>query len=199
MPVTKETIFFDRTNLVLSRAAEVGEVLGVTPETARKRRQRAREALARRSLGLKVGPGATIEYCLLNKFYFRGDSSGYQIPSGSASTSLSHHNWVLHAFNRNGVLFPEKVRGRYLRLDRPNRADLPGQPGSGEVIRLSESKDMATWRPVGPVMRGRWHYFDELIGAGPPPINLAERSDRFLRSRTGSRQSATCGGSDSVR
>jgi beta-1,4-mannooligosaccharide/beta-1,4-mannosyl-N-acetylglucosamine phosphorylase len=75
---------------------------------------------------------------------------------------------------RNGVLFPERVGGRYLRLDRPNRPDVPGQPGSGDEIRLSESDDLATWRPVGPVMRGRGHYFDELIGAGPPPVKTRD-------------------------
>ncbi len=32
VPVTREAIFFDRTNLVLSRAAEVGEVLGLNKE-----------------------------------------------------------------------------------------------------------------------------------------------------------------------
>ena len=32
VPVTKEAIFFDRTHLVLSRAAEVGEVLGLNKE-----------------------------------------------------------------------------------------------------------------------------------------------------------------------
>jgi hypothetical protein len=32
VPVTKEAIYFDRTNLVLSRAAEVGEVLGLNKE-----------------------------------------------------------------------------------------------------------------------------------------------------------------------
>jgi hypothetical protein len=32
VPVTKETIFFDRTHLILSRAAEVGEVLGLNRE-----------------------------------------------------------------------------------------------------------------------------------------------------------------------
>jgi len=32
VPVTKEAIFFDRTNLVLSRAAEVGEILGLNKE-----------------------------------------------------------------------------------------------------------------------------------------------------------------------
>ncbi|TWT46494.1 hypothetical protein Pla111_15900 [Botrimarina hoheduenensis] len=32
VPVTREAIFFDRTNLILSRAAEVGEVLGLNKE-----------------------------------------------------------------------------------------------------------------------------------------------------------------------
>ena len=32
VPVTREAIFFDRTNLVLSRAAEVGEILGLNKE-----------------------------------------------------------------------------------------------------------------------------------------------------------------------
>jgi len=32
VPVTREAVFFDRTNLVLSRAAEVGEVLGLNKE-----------------------------------------------------------------------------------------------------------------------------------------------------------------------
>ena len=32
VPVTKEAIFFDRTHLILSRAAEVGEVLGLNKE-----------------------------------------------------------------------------------------------------------------------------------------------------------------------
>ena len=32
VPVTKEAVFFDRTNLILSRAAEVGEVLGLNKE-----------------------------------------------------------------------------------------------------------------------------------------------------------------------
>jgi predicted GH43/DUF377 family glycosyl hydrolase len=75
---------------------------------------------------------------------------------------------------RNGVLFPRRVGGRFLRLDRPNRPDVPGQPGSGDEIRLSESDDLAGWSPVGTVMRGRWHYWDELIGPGPPPIETPE-------------------------
>jgi beta-1,4-mannooligosaccharide/beta-1,4-mannosyl-N-acetylglucosamine phosphorylase len=75
---------------------------------------------------------------------------------------------------RNGVLFPQKVGGRYLRLERPNRAPLAGGVMSGDEIRLAESDDLAVWRPVGPVLAGRPHYWDEWIGSGPPPVKTRE-------------------------
>jgi len=53
---------------------------------------------------------------------------------------------------RNGVLFPEKIDGSY----------------------LSRSDDLLSWRTVAPVMRGRHHYWDELIGPGPPPVKTRE-------------------------
>ncbi|MHC4470949.1 MAG: glycoside hydrolase family 130 protein [Planctomycetota bacterium] len=70
---------------------------------------------------------------------------------------------------RNGVLFPEKVGGRYVRLERPNSTGM-----SGDEIWLAESDDLAVWRPVAPVMCGRPHYWDELIGSGPPPVRTSE-------------------------
>jgi len=76
--------------------------------------------------------------------------------------------------SRNGVLFPEKVGGRYLRLERPNRVTLEGGPTSGEEIVLSESEDLVTWRPVAQVMRGNPHFWDERIGSGPPPVKTRE-------------------------
>ena len=75
---------------------------------------------------------------------------------------------------RNGVLFPEKIGGRYLRLDRPNKARLEGGPTSGSTIWLSASDDLLRWTPVAPVASGRFHYWDELIGSGPPPIKTRE-------------------------
>ncbi len=75
-----------------------------------------------------------------------------------------------HEDVRNGVLFPEKVAGRYLRFDRPNTARLEGGPTTGSSIWLSESDDLLSWRPVAPVANGRFHYWDELIGSGPPPL-----------------------------
>ena len=75
---------------------------------------------------------------------------------------------------RNGVLFPGRVRGRWLRLERPNGPAEAGSPTTGDAIRLAESDDLATWRTVGEVMRGRWRSWDERIGSGPPPVRTAD-------------------------
>lgn len=71
---------------------------------------------------------------------------------------------------RNGVVFPEKVGGLYLRLERPNKAKLDGGPTTGSEIWLAGSDDLLAWRRLGPVMGGRFHYWDEYIGSGPPPV-----------------------------
>jgi beta-1,4-mannooligosaccharide/beta-1,4-mannosyl-N-acetylglucosamine phosphorylase len=75
---------------------------------------------------------------------------------------------------RNGVLFPEKIGGYYLRLDRPNRTALDQGPLSGDTIRLSRSRDLVHWSPGGDVISGRFHYWDELIGPGTPPVKTRE-------------------------
>ncbi len=75
---------------------------------------------------------------------------------------------------RNAVLFPEKVGGRYLRLERPNRTQLEGGPTSGDEIWLAESEDLVRWSPCGPVLAGRPRYWDERIGSGPPPVKTRE-------------------------
>ncbi len=71
---------------------------------------------------------------------------------------------------RNGVLFPEKFNGKYLRLDRPNDFKLEGGPVTGSTICLSESNDLLHWTRTAPIISGRFHYWDELIGMGPSPI-----------------------------
>lgn len=72
--------------------------------------------------------------------------------------------------NRNGVLFPEKINGKYLRLDRPNKNQLVDGPLTGSEIWLSKSDNLFDWKPVSKIISGRDHYWDELIGAGPPPV-----------------------------
>ncbi len=71
---------------------------------------------------------------------------------------------------RNGVLFPDRVGGQYALLERPNRVTPAGGPPTGSDIALLVSDDLRRWRPAGEVMGGRPRYWDELIGAGPPPV-----------------------------
>lgn len=75
---------------------------------------------------------------------------------------------------RNGVLFPEKIGGKYMRLDRPNKARHSGGPSSGSTIWLSSSDNLINWNAVAPVIEGRFHYWDEFIGSGPPPVKTRQ-------------------------
>ncbi len=76
---------------------------------------------------------------------------------------------------RNGVLFPERrADGRFMRLDRPNRARAAAGPSSGNEIMLSTSSDLLDWETRAVVARGRPHYWDELIGPGPPPVKTRQ-------------------------
>ena len=94
--------------------------------------------------------------------------------------------------SRNGVLFPERIGGRYALLERPNRPAgelatgaatgettsgvpaarerLTGDPASGDAIVLSYSDDLRHWQRSGVVACGRPRYWDERIGPGTPPV-----------------------------
>lgn len=74
------------------------------------------------------------------------------------------------ADTRNSVLFPERIDGWFVRLDRPNKDFARFGPATGMEITISISDDLLNWEPRGPVMNGRYHYWDELIGSGPPPV-----------------------------
>lgn len=76
--------------------------------------------------------------------------------------------------SRNGVLFPERVDGKYLRLERPNRSDQNAGVTSGSEIHLAQSDDLLNWTSRGVVMAGRQHFWDELIASGPPPVKTTE-------------------------
>ena len=73
-------------------------------------------------------------------------------------------------FNRNGVLFPRKIGGKYAMLSRPSDN---GHTAFGDIY-YSESPDMVHWgchRP-GLGSAGGWHELK--VGAGPVPIETAE-------------------------
>ncbi|TKJ37918.1 hypothetical protein CEE37_13215 [candidate division LCP-89 bacterium B3_LCP] len=76
--------------------------------------------------------------------------------------------------SRNGVLFPEKVGGKYCMLLRPNEVRLVGGVISGDTIVLSTSDDLLNWGEEKPMASGRLHYWDERIGSGPPPVKTKQ-------------------------
>ncbi len=74
--------------------------------------------------------------------------------------------------NRNGVLFPEKIKGRYARFDRPTLAH--GQGGKGDLW-MSFSPDLTHWGDARLVAETRAERWDgHKIGAGPAPIKTDE-------------------------
>ncbi len=75
-------------------------------------------------------------------------------------------------FNRNGVLFPRKVNGKYLLLNRPSDN---GHTRFGDIY-LAESPDLVYWGRHRKVMTkgGSGWWQDVKIGAGPIPIETTE-------------------------
>ena len=70
--------------------------------------------------------------------------------------------------NRNGVLFPGRIGGRYVRLDRPN---VPGSPAD---MWLSTSPDLLHWGGARCVLRKEQvHWAWEKIGPGAVPIRTS--------------------------
>ena len=68
------------------------------------------------------------------------------------------------AGNKNGLLFPRKIKGRYAQLERPIAGDLGN-------IWISYSKDLIHWGDAEMVARIRWGHWDSYrIGGSVPPI-----------------------------
>jgi beta-1,4-mannooligosaccharide/beta-1,4-mannosyl-N-acetylglucosamine phosphorylase len=74
-------------------------------------------------------------------------------------------------FNRNGVLFPRKIKGKFVMFSRPSDN---GHTPFGDIF-LSESPDMVHWGKHRFVMGsgGQW-WQGTKIGAGPSPIETTE-------------------------
>lgn len=73
-------------------------------------------------------------------------------------------------FNRNGVLFPRKIGGRYVMLSRPSDN---GHTPFGDIY-LSESPDMVHWGRHRFVMGATEGWQATKIGAGPIPIETTD-------------------------
>lgn len=73
-------------------------------------------------------------------------------------------------YNRNGVLFPRKVNGKYLMLSRPSDT---GHTAFGDIF-LSQSPDLTYWGEHRHLMGTRMPWESTKIGAGPVPIETTE-------------------------
>ena len=74
-------------------------------------------------------------------------------------------------YNRNGVLFPRKIGGKYAMLSRPSDT---GHTPFGDIF-YSESPDMLHWGRHRFVMKPKgWRWESTKIGAGPTPIETSE-------------------------
>ena len=70
-------------------------------------------------------------------------------------------------FNRNGVLFPRRIEGRYAMLSRPSDG---GHTPFGDVF-YSESPDLVHWGRHRHVLAPEpWSWESTKVGAGPTPI-----------------------------
>ncbi len=73
-------------------------------------------------------------------------------------------------FNRNGVLLPRKIKGKYAMLSRPSDN---GHTPFGDIF-YSESPDMIHWGCHRLVMKPTEGWQSTKIGAGPIPIETTE-------------------------
>jgi beta-1,4-mannooligosaccharide/beta-1,4-mannosyl-N-acetylglucosamine phosphorylase len=75
-------------------------------------------------------------------------------------------------YNRNGVLFPRKISGKYAMLSRPSDT---GHTPFGDIF-YSESPDMCHWgrhrHVMSPMRKASWQ--STKIGAGPTPIETTQ-------------------------
>ncbi|MGF1484988.1 MAG: glycosidase [Opitutales bacterium] len=108
---------------------------------------------------------------------FSGKDADNQTRSGLA-TSIDLREWIFHSWvtaptidDRNVILFPEKIGGRYAVLRRPSTfvgtlANHASKPG----IMLSWSQDLCNWTDPEPLLQPSLAWEDNRIGGSTPPI-----------------------------
>lgn len=83
--------------------------------------------------------------------------------------SVERVSLITQADYRNTVIFPERIGGRYVRLDRPHSEISPWS------IWITYSPDLIHWGDSKVVMKPEKYHWDEMkIGPGAPPIKTAK-------------------------
>lgn len=81
---------------------------------------------------------------------------------------VERYSLITQADNRNVVIFPEKIGGMYVRLDRPHSEISPWS------IWISYSPDLRYWGESKILIKPLPYHWDEMkIGPGPPPIKTS--------------------------
>jgi beta-1,4-mannooligosaccharide/beta-1,4-mannosyl-N-acetylglucosamine phosphorylase len=114
--------------------------------------------------------------CWIDDRYYVTWCNGYHGPT--IGVGYTHDFVTFHQlenaflpFNRNGVLFPRKIRGKYHMLSRPSDN---GHTPFGDIF-VSQSNDMVHWgchRHVMGTVANSWQ--STKVGAGPTPIETRE-------------------------
>ncbi|MCG6914377.1 glycoside hydrolase family 130 protein [bacterium BMS3Abin03] len=101
--------------------------------------------------------------------YFNGPTVGIA-KTKDFKTFIQLENAFL-PFNRNGVLFPRKINGNYVMLNRPSDN---GHTPFGDIY-VSESPDLTYWGKHRLVMKTSHYWWKNTkLGAGPVPIETTE-------------------------
>ncbi|MGC9332674.1 MAG: glycoside hydrolase family 130 protein [Anaerolineae bacterium] len=113
--------------------------------------------------------------CWLEDRYYVTWCNGYHGPTigvGYTYDFESFHQMenAFLPYNRNGVLFPRKIHGKYAMLSRPSDT---GHTPFGDIF-YSESPDMIHWGRHRFVMAPTGGWQSTKIGAGPTPIETTE-------------------------
>lgn len=113
--------------------------------------------------------------CWIEDRYYVTWCNGYHGPTiGVAYTHDFEEFFQLEnaflPYNRNGVLFPRKIGGKFVMLSRPSDR---GHTPFGDMF-CSQSPDMIHWGCHRHVMSPRGSWQSTKIGAGPVPIETTE-------------------------
>jgi beta-1,4-mannooligosaccharide/beta-1,4-mannosyl-N-acetylglucosamine phosphorylase len=112
--------------------------------------------------------------CWLEDRYYVTWCNGYHGPTIGVGYTFDFETFTqienaFLPFNRNGVLFPRKINGKYAMFSRPSDN---GHTPFGDIF-YSESPDMVHWGCHRWVFgTGSWCYTK--VGAGPTPIETSE-------------------------
>ena len=106
--------------------------------------------------------------------------------------SFERHGVIFCPENKDVMLLPEKIAGRFVALHRPNTYQRFCKP----EIWLASSDDARQWGGHRFVWRGKYAWDDDRIGAGVPPIRVPPRGEEpggWLEMYHGSRRATRPG------